>query len=105
MSIRSKTNDKARSIPYLDGAAIEQLSCLFNGRLIVRALDDLGRLLDVVVLTEEEDSIRPHHARPRQCLNLRVARDEIFMRRVSHEDVQKNAALNPKTRCGCCARH
>src|ERR1700683_941288 len=64
MSIRSKTSDQARSIPYLDGAAIEKLLCLFNGRLIIRALDDLGRLLNVVVLTEEEDSIGPHHARP-----------------------------------------
>jgi hypothetical protein len=63
MSIWSKTSDQARSIPYLDGAAIEKLFCLLYGSLIIRALDDLGRLLNVAVLTKEKDSIRPHHAR------------------------------------------
>jgi hypothetical protein len=93
MSIRSKTSDEARTLPYLNHFAIKKLFCLLYGRLIIWALDDLGRLLNVAVLVEDEDPIRPHTFAP-PCLNLRVAQEGTFKRRVSHEDAQKNGVLN-----------
>lgn len=79
MSIRTKTSDKARSIPYLDGAAIEKL-----------------------VLTEEKDSIGPHHARPAPMFEFESCTGRIFYASGFAGGRAKNVAL-PKTRCGCCA--
>ena len=61
---RLQPDDATRVIPNLDHPPVEQLGRLFDGRLIIGALEDVRRLPHMIVFIEDVKSIVRHRAPP-----------------------------------------